>query len=625
MKINFKNLIIDNFLSIGHAEISLENRGIVSIEGVNNSTKDNALSNGAGKSTIFNALCYALTGETIQGISSNLKNIFNEGEMKIELTFSINQDNFKVIRSRDKNKPNLKFYVNDEDKSGKGLKESEEQLNKYIPYLTSELLGEVIIIGQGMPHKFSDNTPSGRKEILEKLSNNDLMLYDIKDKVDKRLNKLIEKKNALTISKTENETKYKMLESQIKDQESKLNKLKEDSNVNFDELIKESQDNINKYQEEKNKLIEELNIKENKYKEDQDIQISLINKQNKELDEERKVFKEHNDIVVRDLADRRADLRALNENINKMSSIRDICPTCGQKIKGVTKPDLTPYLKDREKLEKSIEQYTKKDNEQKEALKYNLEDIKNRYKKELEDIKNSLDEQTKVNSELRKKVYDNSLIDNETSKLNKLKSDKEIIFSKIKDIEDTLKNLKTSLNITNTALLYNIKEINDLQNHLDVVNKISNLVKRDFRGILLSNVISYIDKKMKEYAKDIFNNDDIEFKLDGNNINITYLTKPLENLSGGEKQKVDLIIQFAIRSMMQEYTGFNSNIIVLDEILDFLDARGCDEVINFITNRLSDIESIFIITHHADELNTSNDSRITVVKNKSGVSYINEE
>ena len=76
MRINFKNLIIDNFLSIGHGEIDLENRGYTLIEGINNNPKDNANSNGSGKSSIVSALCFALTGETIQGISSNLKNIY---------------------------------------------------------------------------------------------------------------------------------------------------------------------------------------------------------------------------------------------------------------------------------------------------------------------------------------------------------------------------------------------------------------------------------------------------------------------------------------------------------------------------------------------------------------------
>ena len=68
--------------------------------------------------------------------------------------------------------------------------------------------------------------------------------------------------------------------------------------------------------------------------------------------------------------------------------------------------------------------------------------------------------------------------------------------------------------------------------------------------------------------------------------------------------------------------AFSSNIIVLDEILDNLDSVGCDSVLNFITNRLSDIESVFIISHHADSLNIGNDSTITVMKGPDGVSSI---
>ena len=187
---------------------------------------------------------------------------------------------------------------------------------------------------------------------------------------------------------------------------------------------------------------------------------------------------------------------------------------------------------------------------------------------------------------------------------------------------DSLKDLKNSLTLLSNDIVYIIKEEEEVLKHQEVINKMSTLIKRDFRGILLSNIIKYIDGKCKMYSKDIFGTEDLDFKLEGNNIDITYLNKPLESLSGGEQQKVDLILQFAIRSMMQEYTGFTSNILVLDEILDNLDSVGCDSILNFITNKLSDIESIFIISHHADSLNIGNDSTITVVKNNKGVSYI---
>ena len=75
MKIVFNKIVINNFLSFGHAEIDLRDRGYTLIEGVNNNPLDGARSNGSGKSSIFNALCYALTGETIQGLTTNLNNI----------------------------------------------------------------------------------------------------------------------------------------------------------------------------------------------------------------------------------------------------------------------------------------------------------------------------------------------------------------------------------------------------------------------------------------------------------------------------------------------------------------------------------------------------------------------
>ena len=71
-----------------------------------------------------------------------------------------------------------------------------------------------------------------------------------------------------------------------------------------------------------------------------------------------------------------------------------------------------------------------------------------------------------------------------------------------------------------------------------------------------------------------------------------------------------------------QYLQFSSNILVLDEITDALDAESCDKVINFITNDLSDIESIFIISHHADELAIPVDSEVIVEKNLEGVSSL---
>ena len=68
MKLSIENVKIENFLSIGKADVSLKDRGYCLIQGVNNNPKDNAKSNGSGKSSLTNAVAWCLTGETIQGV-----------------------------------------------------------------------------------------------------------------------------------------------------------------------------------------------------------------------------------------------------------------------------------------------------------------------------------------------------------------------------------------------------------------------------------------------------------------------------------------------------------------------------------------------------------------------------
>ena len=148
------------------------------------------------------------------------------------------------------------------------------------------------------------------------------------------------------------------------------------------------------------------------------------------------------------------------------------------------------------------------------------------------------------------------------------------------------------------------------------------IVKRDFRGFLLKNIIDYVDAKAKEYASQIFGCNEISFALDGNDINISFCNKNYDNLSGGEQQRVDLIVEFAIRNFMCQYLNFSSNILVLDEIFDALDSESCDRVINFVTNELKDIESVFIISHHSDSLDIPYDSQLVIEKNELGVSHV---
>ena len=622
MKIIFNKVIIDNSLSFGHAEVDLRDMGYTLVEGINNNPLDGAKSNGSGKSSIFNAICYALTGETIQGLTSNLNNIVTNEPMSVQLDFNVDADNFLLIRGRDtKNHADLKIFVNGIDKSGKGIRESQEILNNYLPDLTSDLIGEVIIVGQGMPHKFSNNTPSGRKDLLEKLSHSDYMLEDIKTRVENRSNTLKNKKEDLIINKTKKETNKELLQRSIELKEKEL--LNYENKPKFDEQINELKQTIEDKQILNNQLLQDIEAINKEIEDVNQNIINLSNEKNIQLESEFNVFSDHNTEIKSDIVNKRTLKQKLTEDINKLKQIKDVCPTCGQKIPHVHKPDTSNQEKELDQLDSDLKVLLEKDKNQEDAYKLNIKDIKDSFKQkenELTETKNNL--KTKYNNLTNLQNQTNNSINQYTIQLNKVIQDRDNFDKERELCVQYLNDSKAALSVLNNDILYIIKEEEEVNKHQEVINKMSTLIKRDFRGILLSSIIKYIDNKCKVYSKDIFGTEELDFKLDGNNINITYLNKPLEALSGGEQQKVDLILQFAIRSMMQEYTGFTSNIIVLDEILDNLDSVGCDSVLNFITNRLSDIESIFIISHHADTLNIGNDSTITVVKNKEGVSYI---
>ena len=211
---------------------------------------------------------------------------------------------------------------------------------------------------------------------------------------------------------------------------------------------------------------------------------------------------------------------------------------------------------------------------------------------------------------------------NAQQSINRLQYERDTWDTNYTNLVEEINNLNALLTQLGTELATLDSSIEDKNEHIKMVRKMDTLIKRDFRGYLLSNIILYINKKAKEYCNIVFGTQDLEVALEGNDLNISYCGKMFDNLSGGEKQRVDLILQFAIRNMLTAYLNFNSNILVLDEITDFLDKKSCAAVLELVTKELNTIESVFIISHHAAELELPIDSELKVVKNEDGISEI---
>ena len=134
MHIEFRELTLHNFMSFGDAHLSFRDDGFIRVTGINENPDDNATSNGAGKSSLWEALVWALTGETIRG-TSQIENLQGEDGTYVEIEFSIDKVPYKIIRAKNhkKLKTSLQIFIDGKDCSGKGIRDSEKLLTEYLP------------------------------------------------------------------------------------------------------------------------------------------------------------------------------------------------------------------------------------------------------------------------------------------------------------------------------------------------------------------------------------------------------------------------------------------------------------------------------------------------------------
>ena len=613
--IYFESISLKNFMSFKEAYVNLNRNGYILVEGINNNVEDSAKSNGSGKSSLFSGICWCLTGETISG-AKEVSNIYLKGKTEVQVKFTFDNHSYTITRTR--NPSNLFIEVDGVDKSGKGIRDTQKILEEYLPQVTSSLINSVIILGQGLPQRFTNNTPSGRKEILEKLSNSDFMITDIKEKLSVRKSTLEDSRNFTNGNISELQGSISTLNTLLNMYINNLNDLSSsgDYELQIDKInlnIQKLKEDIESYETAKSETETLLNNcvlssekLSSEYKLEQS-KLKLID--TKELEDE--------------ITSVNFDIKTTSNKISEIDSISDVCPMCGQKLHGVVKPDSTSL---KENLAVLKERYSELQVSLNESNKYNIElqnSLDLEYADRQKELSTSIEAlQADIINYNNSLTTNNSMLISESENLAKLQT-------KLNELENTKQHLKNEIENTKKCISDNTDKINDLRltvddisARLEIISKMNTLVKRDFRGYLLSNIIQFISTKSKYYSNKVFGTDKLDFKLDGNNILISYDDKEYELLSGGEKQKVDVIIQLSIRDMLCKYLGFSSNIIVLDEITDSLDSKGCQNIFNLISSELGDVESIYIISHHTDELNIPCDDTITIIKDNNKISRI---
>lgn len=620
--LNFNKITLHNFGSYNHAEIDLREKGFCSVTGENKHVEDNAKSNGSGKSFIWSGICFALTGQTIQGLKSDLKNIYNdEPDSYVELDFDFDKDNY-VIKRVIAPKTDLKIEKNEVDVSGKGIRESEAALHDLLPDVTQELIASTILIGQGMPNKFSSFKPSGRKELLEKLTKSDYMIADVKARIESRKEFLSLKERELSDSAIAIRTKYASAAANLAQaKERKNSAVKPD----FDEVIKQAEEKLRGIDADSEKLNFELAEKERKVENEN---ANLLKLTTGKANQRALLAENYSQAIAEPQKSKIAEETKKSMAESRLKALQktpDICPTCGQRM-----PNAEHFKAEREKIEGEIAESA----ERIKKLSETLDDLQKKnaaYAKQINDgfdsdISESSARKAALSAEaigIKKRLTDLSRQSEELkqniqrAELNRLSWDKEQLelAARIAQLETETKKLDDDAKEIQKAK-------DDIDERLAVIRQLETLTKRDFRGYILADIIKYLDKKAKDFAEIVFGHKNIEIALHGNDLDIEFAGKSFDNLSGGEKTRVDLIIQFAIRELLITYLNASSNILVLDEVTDFLDKTSCDAVMKLIEAEMRSVESVFIISHHAEELNIPIDSELHVVKGEDGISRI---
>ena len=574
MFIKFESVEISGYQSIEYANINLTEQGIVLVKGVNK-YEANTSSNGAGKSSVFEAIYFAIYGKTTSGISDPTNRYIDKGCF-VNLKFSVDNVEYRIIRSikDNKYKTGLYLFKNEEDMSGRNKTDTEKIIQNDIFDFSNDIFLSIIFLSQGFNNKITSLSPSARKDRLENLTRTSARIDDFKQKLlsakskhSDNVIKLNNKKSELIGTKNayENE-KFRLQQIINKAQNTEKPEIsKEDLNSKIQ--------NIRNTIDEINKSRIDLNLKYNQ-------------------------LKSKEDEAQRNFSDCDVKISALESELRKMQD-DSVCPLCKQHLNSELRSELLESKqKEIEKLTESYEEYKTKYLSASEETKAKLAEIR-----KLETKGNSLQNSYNSLNSLLDKYADIRDVTNEINRVSELDNEIELISRRISMFEDS------------------ISKEEDLQS---AAKNLSDILTKQFRSYLLNNVVDFINNRVKFYSNILFsnaNNDIINVVNDSSKIEIFLGDANYGSLSGGEKRKVDLALVLAQRDLAMSISGTSSNILVMDEVYDNLDDLAMSSVMNMFNESTENIDSMFIISHRLPK-EVPFDAIMQVTKDSNRLSHI---
>jgi DNA repair exonuclease SbcCD ATPase subunit len=547
----FQKVRWKNFLSTGNAftEIDLTRSTNTLIVG----------HNGAGKSTILDALTFGLFGKPFRKINKpQLMNTINNSDCVVEIELLIGKKQYKVVRSI---KPNtFEIYcdavlVNQDAKA----KDYQEHLEKFILKLNYKSFTQVVILGSASFVPFMQLSPADRRAIIEDLL--DIQIFS-------SMNAIV--KNKISTIKDEQKTveyTVKLTTEKINLQKQNLEENKKNHLVEINKKVKEVTDNDTYL----NKVAKD---------------IVLIQKHIKQLTDkisDKTTVASRSTKLITLQSKFEDNVRKLNKEISFYEN-NDNCPTCQQAIAIETKDSqvtgkqlkITEITTATTKLEQELQNVYDRLEEiegvQKHINAHNSEIVK--LNTQVSSINTYNAKLLKEIAELRTRTVSTENDDEKLKVLNAELQEAETLAEKL-SLDKQYHEFAATL-LRDTGIKTKI-----IKQYLPVMNKLINKYLTSMDFFVNFNLNESFEETIKSRHRDEFS---------------------YASFSEGEKMRIDLALLFTWRQIAKMKNSVNTNLLVLDEVFDSsLDGVGTEEFLKLL-NSLDNNTNVFVISHKGDQL-----------------------
>jgi DNA repair exonuclease SbcCD ATPase subunit len=560
----FRNVKWKNILSTGNywTEIKLDNNTNTLIVG----------ENGAGKSTMLDALCFALFGKAFRAINKpQLINSINNKDAVVEVNFDTGNKSYKIIRGI---KPNIfEIYCNGElvDQEA-ASRDYQEHLEKFILKLNYKSFTQIVILGSASFTPFMQLKPGDRREIIEDLL--DIQIFStmnslVRERLSNNKDLMANKKHEIELNNQKHDMQKKHIDELKQNNEEKVKEFETEIEYNL-QVVTDMLANV-----------ATLTI------ETEELQMVVSSK----IETESKVKQ-----ITKIESQIESNLSKYKKDVGFFQT-HDDCPTCKQSIEEDFKLEELKNLGDKiTECQHGLSQLENKLLEEQSKLDTINNVQKQIQRKQVEIATNSttVTETNKYVAKLRKQV--------DELKTSKTVTDKEEL--ELKAITDTL-----------TALKQELKNYIDEKTYYEVAG---NLLKdTGIKTKIVKQYLPIINKLVNKYlaSLDFF----VNFNLD-ESFKETIKSRHRDeftynNFSEGEKQRIDMALMLTWRAVAKLKNSSNTNLLILDETFDSsLDATGTEYLMN-ILHMLEDV-NIFVISHKGDILQDKFSNVIRFVKEK---------